>query len=142
MAIQKRIDKLVQEFSDLDNWENRYKMIIEKGKKLSPMNEQLKKDTNLVKGCQSQVWLHADTREGKVRFYADSDAAITKGIVALLLFIYSESSPDEIIATSPDFIEAIGLKEYLSINRTNGLVAMIKQITFYALAFKAKSEIT
>ena len=142
MAIQERIDKLIKEFAELDNWENRYKVIIDKGRNLPLMEEKFKKEENLVKGCQSQVWLHGDIKEGKIRLYADSDAAITKGIVALLLFIYSGATPDQIISTRPDFIETIGLKEYLSSNRTNGLAAMIKQIIFYALAFKAKSEMS
>ena len=140
MSIRQRIDNLVAEFSDLDNWESRYKMIIEKGRALPSMNEKFKKDENLVKGCQSRVWLHVNFQNGKIHFSADSDAAITKGIVALLLSIYSDSTPDEIISTKPDFIKTIGLTEYLSINRTNGLMAMVKQITFYALAFKAKIE--
>ena len=140
MKIKRRIDKLIQEFASLDNWEERYKMIIEKGKTLAPMQKEFKVSHNLVKGCQSQVWLHGEIHEKKIRFHADSDAAITKGIVALLLSVYSESTPDEIIATKPDFIETIGLREYLSLNRTNGLMSMIKQINFYALAFKTKLE--
>lgn len=140
MSITQRVEKIVQDFAQLAGWEERYKQLIQMGKALPPMDEELKIEANKVKGCQSQVWLHARLEDGKVIFEADSDAAIAKGIVALLLFVYSDAGVDEIISTRPDFIDKIGLKQHLSMNRTNGMASMLKQIQMYALAFKAKMQ--
>jgi cysteine desulfuration protein SufE len=139
--INERIDLLKANFQSFEDWEGRYKHLIELGKKMPPMRDSMRMDTNLVKGCQSQVWLGAELRGDKVIFEADSDASIVKGIVALLVTIYSDSTPDEILSTKPTFLEEIGLREHLSMSRANGLTSMLKQITFYALAFKAKLQL-
>ena len=141
MTIQTRIENLIEDFKKIPDWEARYKYLIEMGKKLSPMDEKNKTETNKVRGCQSQVWLWADFTDGKIVFQADSDASITKGIVALLVSVYSESTPDEILMTKPDFLSELGIREHLSMSRANGLNAMLKQMTFYAMAFKAKSSL-
>lgn len=138
--IAERIQKLKDDFGRFSQWEERYKHLIDLGKKMPPMDESLKTESNKVKGCQSQVWLHADFNDGKIIFSADSDASITKGIVALLVFVYSDSTPDEILMTKPTFLEELGLREHLSMSRANGLNSMLKQITFYAMAFKAKMQ--
>jgi cysteine desulfuration protein SufE len=137
-TIDQRISKIVDGFSQFHNWEDRYKYLIDYGKNLSPLADEFKQEVNLVKGCQSQVWLVGELVGNKVIFKADSDASIVKGIIALLVEVYSDSSPDEILNTKPDFIEKIGLAEHLSMSRANGLTSMIKQITIYAMAFKAK----
>ena len=138
--ISNRIDQIKDEFSMFPDWESRYKHLIELGKRLSPMEESLKTDSNKIKGCQSQVWLYAEFRDGLIYFKADSDASIVKGIIALLVTVYSGSTPDEILTTRPHFLEDIGLREHLSMSRANGLTSMVKQISFYAMAFKAKSQ--
>jgi cysteine desulfuration protein SufE len=138
MDINQKIAKVVEEFNQFKNWEDRYKHLIDFGKQLESMPEVYRLEENKVKGCQSQVWLYATLEDGKIKLFADSDASIVKGIVALLVYVYSESSPDEILMTRPTFIEEIGLKEHLSMSRANGLTAMVKQISFYAMAFKAK----
>ena len=139
--ISARIDKIKSDFLGFPDWESRYKHLIELGKKLPEMDSSLKIESNKIKGCQSQVWLSAHELDGKIFFSADSDASIVKGIVALLVYVYSESTFDEILTTKPIFLEEIGLKEHLSMSRANGLTAMVKQITFYAMAFKVKSQI-
>ncbi len=139
MSVNDRVKVLIEEFNQISDWEGRYKNIIQRGKQLAPMNEDKKIDQNLVKGCQSKVWFHAEMKEGKIYFQGDSDAAIVKGIVALLLTIYSESSPDDILNTKPDFLDEIGLKEHLSMSRANGLSSMLKQISLYAIVFKSQS---
>ncbi len=137
--INDRIQAIVADFKGYSDWEERYKHLIELGKKMSVMEEAHKVPSNLVKGCQSQVWLHAElAADGKVLFQADSDASIVKGVIALLVKVYSGSSPDEILMTKPTFLEDIGLREHLSMSRANGLNSMIKQISFFAMAFKAK----
>jgi cysteine desulfuration protein SufE len=138
--IEERITMLKSDFKNFGEWEARYKHLIELGKKMPPMKEEFKTEDNKVKGCQSQVWLHAELVDGKVHFSADSDASIVKGIVALLVFVYSDSTPDEILMTKPTFLEDIGLREHLSMSRANGLSSMLKQISFYAMAFKAKQQ--
>lgn len=139
VMIQERIKELVSEFSQFNNWEDRYKHLIEIGRKMPAMNPEFHVESHLVKGCQSQVWLYATlSQEGKVIFEADSDASIVKGIVALLVRIYSHSTPDEILMTKPHFLEEIGLREHLSMSRANGLNSMLKQISFFAIAYKAK----
>ncbi|MCP4912147.1 MAG: SufE family protein [Oligoflexia bacterium] len=134
------LEELVSEFKQFATWEDRYKHLIAMGKSLAPMNEDYRIEDNKVRGCQSQVWLFPELVDGKLVFHADSDAAIVKGIVALLVKIYSDKTPDEILATKPDFIEEIGLAQHLSMSRANGLSSMLKQISMYALAFKTKIE--
>jgi len=138
--IKQRIEKLKNDFQNFGAWEERYKHLIDLGKKMPVMNEDYKTEENKIKGCQSQVWLHAELVGDKVQFSADSDASIVKGIVALLVYVYSDSTPDEILLTKPTFLEEIGLREHLSMSRANGLTAMVKQISFYAMAFKAKLQ--
>lgn len=134
------IENLVQQFKDL-KWEERYQLIIQKGKELEALPDSEKSDELKVKGCQSQVWLKADlTPEGKIRFRADSDALIVKGLIAILLQAYSNRTPQEILALQPDFVKEIGLDTHLSPSRANGLFAMIKQIKYYAVAFSALSQ--
>lgn len=134
--IQERQAKIVQEFSQLTQWEDRYKKIIEMGKSLSSMPEELKTEQNIVKGCQSQVWLFAGLNDqGGMDLQGDSDALIVKGLVSLLLHVYSGAKPGEILATPPDFLKALGFEGNLSPSRANGLHAMLKQIRNYATAF-------
>lgn len=139
MSMKDRIDELLKEFADLNDWEERYKRIIAKGKNLEALPEEHRVESNKVKGCQSQVWLHAEIKEEKIHFVADSDAAIVKGIISLLLQVYSGARPDEILETKPHFVDDLGLRQHLSMNRSNGLSAMLKQISLYALAFKARA---
>ncbi len=138
MEIQERVNKLIEEFSGFNDWEERYKHIIAIGKDLAPMNEEYRQDHFKVKGCQSQVWLYPELDGDKINFHADSDAAIVKGIIALLMRVYSGSTPAEILATKPDFLDTIGLREHLSMSRANGLSSMVKQISMYAVALQAK----
>lgn len=139
-GIQSRIDRLVERFSKFKDWEDRYGSIIELGKSLPEMNEAYKTEANKVKGCQSQVWLFAELSGDKVIFHADSDATIVKGLVAILVEVYSASTPDEILMTKPTFLETIGLREHLSMSRANGLNSMVKQISLYAMAYKVKLQ--
>ena len=139
MATIKEIqDEIIAEFNDFDDWLDRYQLLIDLGGEQEPLPEEYKTDNNLIEGCQSRVWLQADYLDGKVHFRAESDAMIVKGIVSLLIKVYSGRTPDEILDTEPRFVEAIGLKEHLSPTRSNGLLAMIRQMKLYALAFKAK----
>ena len=131
-------DSIIEEFSDFEDWLDRYQLLIDLGGDQEPLSEEYKTDNNLIEGCQSRVWLQADLVDGKVQFRAESDALIVKGIVSLLIKVYSGHTPDEILEVEPYFVEAIGLKEHLSPTRSNGLLAMIKQMRLYALAFKAK----
>ena len=136
--IQQRQQKLVEEFSKLQNWEERYKKVIEIGKTLPKLPSDYYNEKFLVKGCQSQVWLHAQLAEnGQVQLFADSDAMIVKGLVAILLQVYSEAEPDDILSSPPTFIEELGFRSHLSPSRANGLMSMVKQIMLYAAAFKA-----
>jgi len=137
-SISSRVETLINEFQGIDSWEDKYKYIITKGKELDNLSDGYKEDKFLVKGCQSKVWFHAEIRDGVVYFQGDSDASIVRGIVALLLYVYSGSTPDEILATKPTFLEDIGLREHLSMSRSNGLSAMLKQISLYAIAFKSQ----
>ncbi|USN48943.1 MAG: SufE family protein [Pseudobdellovibrionaceae bacterium] len=137
MSISERQQSLVQEFKDLPNWEERYKRIIEIGKEAEPLSDEDKIDENLVKGCQSQVWVTAELEGNKVFYAGDSDALIVRGLVALLMRLYSGATPDEILGTDPEFISALGFERQLTPSRAKGLHAMIKQIKYYALAFKA-----
>jgi cysteine desulfuration protein SufE len=131
-------DSIIEEFSDFEDWLDRYQLLIDLGGEQEPLPQEYKTDNNLIEGCQSRVWLQADLVGGKVQFRAESDALIVKGIVSLLIKVYSGHTPDEILEVEPYFVEAIGLKEHLSPTRSNGLLAMIKQMRLYALAFKAK----
>ncbi|MBO7290552.1 MAG: SufE family protein [Bacteroidaceae bacterium] len=141
MATIKEIqDEIILEFNDFDDWLDRYQLLIDLGGEQEPLPVEYKTDNNLIEGCQSRVWLQADYVDGKVLFRAESDALIVKGIVSLLIKVYSGRTPDEILENEPYFVEAIGLKEHLSPTRSNGLLAMIKQMRLYALAFKAKGE--
>ncbi|MCK5882841.1 MAG: SufE family protein [Bacteriovoracaceae bacterium] len=138
MSIGDRIEKLVGDFDGIKEWEDRYKHIITMGKSLPAICKEGQGDQFKIKGCQSQVWVYPGLKDGVIHFQADSDAAIVKGIVAMLVTVYSGSTPDEILATRPDFLEKIGIREHLSMSRANGLSSMLKQIQLYAYAFKAK----
>ena len=135
MTIENSQENLIEDFSFFDDWTQKYEYMIELSKTLDKMDESLKNDENLIKGCQSKVWLNADFKDGKINFIADSEAIITKGIIAILLMVFNNKTPDEIIKSDVSFIEKIGLKEHLSPNRANGLYSMIKQIKFYAIAY-------
>ena len=131
-------DEVIEEFSDFDDWMDKYQLLIDLGNEQEPLAPEYKNDQNLIDGCQSRVWLQADLVDGKVEFQAESDALIVKGIIALLIKVVSGHTPDEILENELYFIEAIGLKEHLSPTRSTGLLAMVKQMRMYALAFKAK----
>lgn len=131
-------NEIVDEFAMFDDWMQRYEYMIELGKSLPVIDEAKKTDNNIIKGCQSRVWLHADLNDDKVVYTADSDAIITKGIVALLIRVFSNQHPDAILAADTKFIDEIGLKEHLSPTRANGLVSMLNQIKNYAIAYKTK----
>lgn len=138
--IQEVQHQIIQEFKALSDWTERYKHIIEQGRNLDPLDEKYKVEENLVRGCQSQVWLHTYLEDGKVIFEADSDAAITKGLVALMVRFYSGQDPETIISTPPSFIKRIGMEQHLSPTRSNGLASMVKQMKIYAMAYKTKME--
>lgn len=131
-------DEVIEEFSDFDDWIDKYQLLIDLGNEQEPLDEKYKTEQNLIDGCQSRVWLQADMEDGNVVFQAESDALIVKGIIALLIKVVSGHTPDEILNSDLYFIEKIGLKEHLSPTRSNGLLAMVKQMRMYALAFKAK----
>ena len=135
-------DEIIEEFSGFDDWMDKYQLLIDMGSGQEPLPEEYKTEQNLIDGCQSRVWLQADYREGRVVFRAESDALIVKGIVGLLVRVLSGHTPQEILDADLYFIDRIGLKEHLSPTRSNGLVAMLKQMKMYALAFKAKEETT
>lgn len=136
MTITEKEEALIDSFSIYDDWMDKYEYIIELGKDLPIIAPEHKKDENIIKGCQSTVWLHAEMRDGKVIFTADADAIIAKGIIAILIDVLSEEAPDTIVDAKLDFIIEIGLQEHLSPTRSNGLVAMVKQMKRYALALK------
>jgi len=138
MTINEQQDEIVSEFSDFDDWMDRYQMLIDMGNDQQSLDEKYKTEENLIDGCQSRVWLQCDVEDGKLVFTAESDALIVKGIVTLLIRVLSGHTPDEILNADLYFIEKIGLKEHLSPTRSNGLLAMVKQIRMYALAYKAK----
>ena len=137
-TIKELQDGVIEEFSDFDDWMDKYQLLIDLGNEQEPLAPEYKNDQNLIDGCQSRVWLQADLVDGKVEFQAESDALIVKGIIALLIKVVSGHTPDEILENELYFIEAIGLKDHLSPTRSNGLLAMVKQMRMYALAFKAK----
>jgi cysteine desulfuration protein SufE len=137
MTIKEIQEEIIDEFSMFDDWMERYEYIIDLGKSLPIIEQKNKLDENLIKGCQSKVWLYSEIENERIKFSADSDAILTKGIVALLLRVYSYQKPKEILAADTDFIDQIGLKEHLSPTRANGLVSMLKQIKMYAFAQQA-----
>jgi cysteine desulfuration protein SufE len=139
MTIQEIQDEIVDEFSMFDDWMERYEYIIELGKGLPLIDEKYKTEDNIIKGCQSKVWVHGEQKDDKIVFTADSDAILTKGIIAILIRAFSNQKASDILEANTDFIDKIGLKEHLSPTRANGLVSMIKQIKMYALAFNAKN---
>ena len=139
MTINERQDEIIEEFAGFDDWMDRYQLLIDLGNEQEPLDEKYKTEQNLIDGCQSRVWLQADYADGKIHFQAESDALIVKGIVALLIRVLSGHTPQEILDADLYFIEEIGLKEHLSPTRSNGLLAMVKQMRVYALAFNAKS---
>ena len=139
MTINEIQDEIIAEFSDYDDWMDKYQLLIDLGNEQKPLDEQYKNENNLIEGCQSRVWLQADlTDEGKIHFQAESDALIVKGIITLLIRVLDNQTPDDILNADLYFIEQIGLREHLSPTRSNGLLAMMKQMRMYALAFKAK----
>ncbi len=138
MAIEEIQNELIDEFSMFDDWMQRYEYMIDLGKSLPMIDENLKTDDKLIKGCQSKVWLNSELKNEKIIFTADSDAIITKGIVAILVRVFSNQKPQEILDANTNFIDEIGLKEHLSPTRANGLVSMIKQMKMYALAYQTQ----
>lgn len=140
MTIQEIQNEIIDEFSFFDDWEQRYEYLIELGKSLKPIAPENKSDDKVIKGCQSTVWLDAKIENGLIQFEADSDAILPKGLAALLVRIYNNQKPIDIVNSNTDFIEKIGLQEFLSPTRANGLLTMIKQFKFYAIAFQAKQQ--
>ena len=140
MTINELQNNVIEEFADFDDWMDKYALLIDLGNSLPPLEEKYKTESNLIEGCQSRVWLQADYVDGKILFKGESDAVIVKGIVSLLISILSDYTPQEILDADLYFIEKIGLKEHLSPTRSNGLVAMVKQMRMYALAFRTKEQ--
>lgn len=140
MTINELQDNVIEEFSTFDDWMDKYALLIDLGNSLPPLEEKYKTESNLIEGCQSRVWLQADYENGKIIFKGESDAVIVKGIVSLLINVLSGHTPQEILDTDLYFIEQIGLKEHLSPTRSNGLVAMVKQMRMYALAYRTKEQ--
>ena len=138
MTINEIQDEIIQEFADFDDWMDRYQLLIDLGSSQPKLDDKYKTEQNLIDGCQSRVWLQADMRDGLLHFQAESDALIVKGIVALLVRVLSDHTPQEILVADLYFIESIGLREHLSPTRSNGLLAMLKQMKLYALAYQAK----
>ena len=139
-TIQEIQEDIIDEFSMFDDWEERYQYMIDLGKTLPLIEEKYKTDNNIIKGCQSKVWVHAEMDDDKVIFTADSDAIITKGIIAILIRVFSNQHPKDIIDADTDFIDKIGLKQHLSPTRANGLVSMIKQLKMYAIAYQTQLQ--
>lgn len=137
MEMADKTARIKERFLRFSDWEDRYKELIQLGKELAPYPEDKRDEKYKVKGCQSQVWLYPEFKAGRVYFYADSDALLVRGIVAILVNVYTDSTPDEILSTKPDFLKEVGITEHLSMNRSNGLAAMAKQIQMYAVVFKA-----
>lgn len=140
MTIKAIQDEIIDEFSMFEDWEERYQYMIDLGKTLPLIDQQYKTDDNLIKGCQSKVWVHAEMKDDKVVFTADSDAIITKGIIAILIRVFSNQKPQDIIDADTTFIDDIGLKEHLSPTRANGLVSMVKQLKMYAIAYQTQLQ--
>ncbi len=140
MTIEETQQEIIDEFSEVDDWMDRYAMIIDLGNSLPPIDEKYKTPEHLIEGCQSRVWLNADERDGKVYFTADSDAIIVKGIIAMLIRVLNGNTPAEILSSDLHFIDAIGLAENLSPTRSNGLLAMVKQMRLYAMAMQMRHD--
>lgn len=140
MTIKEIQDELIEKFSGVSDWDERYALIIKMGRELPEFPEEQRTDKNKLDGCQSQVWTHAELKDGKIFIQADSDAMIVKGLIGLILKVYSGHTPDEILNTPPEFISKIGIDGHLSPTRKNGLGAMLKQIQMYAIAFKALAK--
>lgn len=140
MTIAQKQEEIIEEFAIFTDWMEKYEYLIDLGKDLPLIDEQYKTEDKLIKGCQSRVWLKAEMEDGKIIFTADSDAVITKGIIALMIRVLSGHTPEEIVVSDLYFIDRIGLKEHLSPTRSNGLVSMVKQMKLYALAYKTKAE--
>lgn len=138
MNIQEIQNEIIDEFDMFEDWEERYQYMIDLGKDLPLINDQYKTEDNIIKGCQSKVWVHAELKDDKIDFTADSDAIITKGIIAILIRVFSNQHPAAILEANTDFIDKIGLKEHLSPTRANGLVSMIKQLKLYAIAYQTQ----
>ena len=138
MTINERQDAVIEEFQDFDDWMDKYQLLIDLGNDQEPLDEKYKTESNLIEGCQSRVWLQADYEDGKIHFQAESDALIVKGIVSLLIRVLDNQTPQDILNADLYFIEKIGLREHLSPTRSNGLLAMVKQMRTYALAFSVK----
>ncbi len=132
-------EEVIAEFEGFDDWMDKYQMLIDLGNDLEPLDEKYKTEQNLIEGCQSRVWLQCDVVDGRLQFYAESDALIVKGIIALLIRVLNDHTPDEILEAELYFIDQIGLKDHLSPTRSNGLLSMVKQIRMYALAYKMKN---
>ncbi|MDV6167793.1 SufE family protein [Flavobacterium sp. DG1-102-2] len=139
MSIKEIQDEIIDEFSMFDDWEERYQYVIDLGNSLPLIKEQYKTEDNIIKGCQSKVWLHAEQKDGELQFTADSDAILTKGLIAIFIRVFSNQKASDILEADTAFVDEIGLKEHLSPTRANGLVSMIKQIKMYALAYSAKN---
>lgn len=138
MTIEESQREIIEEFSEMDDWMDRYQLLIDMGEEQAPLPAEEKNESNLIDGCQSRVWIVCDEQNGRLHFRAESDALIVKGIIALLIRVINDHTPQEILDAKLHFIDDIGLREHLSPTRSNGLLAMIKQINFYALAYKAK----
>lgn len=136
MTIDEIQQEIIDDFAGFEDWMDKYSLLIELGNEMAPIDVQYKVDENLIRGCQSRVWLHQEYIDGKISFVAESDALIVKGLVALLLKIYSDRTPQEILTSEPRFIDEIGLRQHLSPTRSNGLLAMVKQMKLYALAYE------
>ncbi len=137
MTINELQDEIIEEFSQFDDWMDKYALLIDLGNSLEPLDGKYKNPQNIIEGCQSRVWLNAELNDGIITYQGESDAVLVKGIVSLLIHVLSNHTPDEIINTELYFIDAIGLKEHLSPTRSNGLVAMVKQMKLFALAYKS-----
>ena len=140
MTINDRQDEIIEEFQAFDDWMDKYQLLIDLGSEQAPLDEKYKTEQNLIDGCQSRVWLQADYEDGRIHFQAESDALIVKGIVTLLIRVLNDATPQEILDADLYFIDSIGLKDHLSPTRSNGLLAMVKQMRMYALAFQAKTN--
>lgn len=138
MTIEESQQEIIEEFSEMDDWMDRYQLLIDMGEEQTTLPAEEKNESNLIDGCQSRVWIVCDEQDGRLHFRAESDALIVKGIIALLIRVINDHTPQEILDAKLHFIDDIGLREHLSPTRSNGLLAMIKQINFYALAYKAK----
>jgi cysteine desulfuration protein SufE len=136
-----RTTQVKARFLQFSDWEDRYKELIHLGRELSVYPEEQRQDKYKVKGCQSQVWLYPEFKDGRVYFYGDSDALLVKGIVGLLVSVYSDATPDEILSTKPDFLKEVGITEHLSMNRSNGLASMMKQMQMYAVVYKSMQKV-